>query len=105
MSRPSRLDDDVLNQWLVRHRAWRLHDAHLVRELRTTDYPSCVALVQAQVEIAERLDHHPIVTIGYREVRVELWTHDRGGLTQLDLDYAEAFDELVTGRFSVVVVD
>jgi 4a-hydroxytetrahydrobiopterin dehydratase len=55
--------------------------------------------VQAQVALAERLDHHPVVTLGYRKVRFELWTHDQGGLTQLDLEYAEGLDELLADEF------
>ena len=85
----------MLDGWLTRHRAWTLVEGHLVRELRTRDYSSAAALVHDQVALAEGLDHHAIITLGYCELRVELWTHDRGGITQLDLDYAEGFDELV----------
>jgi pterin-4a-carbinolamine dehydratase len=56
------------------------------------------------VEPAERLDHHPVVSVGYCQLRFELWTHDRGGVTRLDLDYAEALDEIVATRFAAFVV-
>lgn len=95
MKRPARLDQTIVDEWLSRHVAWTLVEGHLVREVRTKDYSSAAALVHDQVSLAERLDHHPILTLGYCEVRVELWTHDRDGITQLDLDYAEGFEELV----------
>ena len=95
MTRPVRLDQEIVDEWLSRHVEWTLVEGHLVRELRTRDYSSAAALVYDQVSLAERLDHHPILTLGYREVRVELWTHDCDGITQLDLDYAEGFEELV----------
>jgi len=94
VKRPARLDQTILDEWLKRHVEWRLVEGHLVRELRTSDYASAAALVHDQVPLAERLDHHPILTLGYRDLRVELWTHDRGGITQLDLDYAEGFEPL-----------
>ena len=72
-------------------------------DIDTIDYPSAVAIVGALVSTAEGLDHHPIITIGYRHLRFELWTHDRGGLTQLDLDYANALDLLLRERFASVV--
>jgi pterin-4a-carbinolamine dehydratase len=50
------------------------------------------------------MDHHPDVVVGYCRVRFELWTHDRAGLTQLDLDYADELDEIVSSRFADVVV-
>ncbi|MGC1420492.1 MAG: 4a-hydroxytetrahydrobiopterin dehydratase [Acidimicrobiales bacterium] len=100
MSRPDCLDAAVLDPWLAGHHEWRLEEGRLVRVLRTKDYPSTSRLFEAQVATAERLNHHPEVTIGYRSVRVELWTHDREGITQLDLDYAEAFDQIVATSFA-----
>jgi 4a-hydroxytetrahydrobiopterin dehydratase len=100
LSRPDLLDGATLDEWLSAHQEWRLEQGHLVRELRTSDYPSTSRLFEAQVATAERLNHHPVVTIGYRSVRVDLWTHDRGGVTRLDLDYAEAFDQIVAARFA-----
>jgi 4a-hydroxytetrahydrobiopterin dehydratase len=93
-----------VNAWLLEHSPWRLYDGHLVRDVATRDYPSSVVLLQAQVDIAEGLDHHPIVTVGYRHLRFELWTHDRDGLTTLDLAYADALDQLIKEKFSDVVV-
>jgi 4a-hydroxytetrahydrobiopterin dehydratase len=104
VTRPELLEGAALEQWLGAHRAWALRDGHLVRELRTTDYPSSIELLAALVEPAERLDHHPVVSVGYCQLRFELWTHDRGGVTRLDLDYAEALDEIVATRFAAFVV-
>jgi len=104
VSRPSRLESDEVDQWLAAHPSWQLADAHLVREFATRHYGDAVEIVRSQVEIAERLDHHPLLCVGYRSLRVELWTHDRNALTALDLAYAEAFDELVASHFADVVV-
>lgn len=104
MTRPERLDDTSVARWLQSHPTWHLVDAHLVREIRTTDYPSAVRILEAQIDTAQRMDHHPDVVVGYCRVRFELWTHDRAGLTQLDLDYADELDEIVSSRFADVVV-
>lgn len=103
MSRPERLADAVVASWITAHEKWHLVESHLIREVTTTDYPSGARLIQAQVSLAEGLDHHPIVTLGYRQVRFELWTHDRGGLTRLDLDYAEGLEAIIAGEFASVV--
>lgn len=99
MSRPALLDSEVLGAWLVARPQWRIVEGHLVRDVVTVDYPSSVAIIQAQVGLAERLDHHPIVLLGYCSARFELWTHDRGGLTQLDLDYAQGLDAIIERDF------
>jgi 4a-hydroxytetrahydrobiopterin dehydratase len=97
VTRPSRLEHDVVNRWLELHPLWILEDGHLIGDVHTKDYPGAVALLQAQVPLAQGLDHHPTATVSYRELRLDLWTHDREGLTQLDLDYAEGFETLLEG--------
>jgi len=104
LTRPALLDEDVVRAWISGHPKWREEDSHLLREIETVDYPSGARLIDAQVSLAERLDHHPIVTLGYRRVRFELWTHDRGGVTQLDLDYAEGLDAIITGEFAELIL-
>ena len=37
---------------------------------------------------AEKLDHHPNWSNVYNRVEVTLWTHDAGGLTDLDFELA-----------------
>jgi 4a-hydroxytetrahydrobiopterin dehydratase len=97
------LDDAVVGEWLTEHPGWRLEEGHLIRAFDTVDYASSVTLVQALVATAEELDHHPVITIGYRHLRFELWTHDQGGLTHSDLDYANGLDTLLLGEFASVV--
>jgi 4a-hydroxytetrahydrobiopterin dehydratase len=104
VSRPALLDQAVVDEWLAKHPSWRIDEGHLVREIVTRDYPSSVRLLGAQIDLAETLDHHPIVTLGYRTLRFELWTHDRDGLTQLDLDYAGGLDEIIATSFGGLVV-
>jgi 4a-hydroxytetrahydrobiopterin dehydratase len=92
-----------VQDWTEAHPKWQVEDSHLVRYVRTTDYPSGVRLLEAQVALAEGLDHHPEVMFGYRRLRFELWTHDRGGLTQLDLEYAEGLDSIIDNDFGEFV--
>ena len=99
MTRPARLEDRVVEAWTTAHPQWAVEDSHLVRYVKTSDYPSGARLLLAQVALAEGLDHHPDVMFSYRRLRFELWTHDRDGLTQLDLDYAEGLDSIIAKDF------
>jgi len=45
--------------------------------------------------IAEKRDHHPDMLVTWGRVRVQWSTHDAGGVTELDLELAEATGELV----------
>jgi 4a-hydroxytetrahydrobiopterin dehydratase len=44
--------------------------------------------------MAEKKDHHPDVELKWGSVRVTWSTHDAGGVTQLDLDAAQATDAI-----------
>ncbi len=43
---------------------------------------------------AEKLNHHPEWSNVYKTVEVLLWTHDAGGLTELDVKLAKRMDAL-----------
>jgi 4a-hydroxytetrahydrobiopterin dehydratase len=66
----------------------------LRRELRFPDFPAAFAFLTAVAFRAEAAQHHPDFGCSWRNVWLELWTHDAGGLTGLDLDLARAIDRL-----------
>ena len=45
-------------------------------------------------KIAEELKHHPSWTNTYNKLEITLWTHDQGGLTELDFKFAKRIDSL-----------
>jgi len=103
VSRPPLLDDDVISAWLQLHPTWQRVDGHLVRSVATTTYPASIDLLQACVPLAEDLDHHPNVTVGYRQLRFEVWTHDKDGLTQLDLDFGDGLNRVLEDHTDIIV--
>jgi 4a-hydroxytetrahydrobiopterin dehydratase len=48
--------------------------------------------------VAEAMNHHPDWSNVYRTVRVDLSTHDAGGVTELDLALARRMEELAAGH-------
>jgi 4a-hydroxytetrahydrobiopterin dehydratase len=55
-------------------------------------------LAAASVALADEIDHHPIMTIGFNSLRIEMWTHDKGGITELDFQLATFMDEFLATR-------
>jgi 4a-hydroxytetrahydrobiopterin dehydratase len=97
VSRPELVSPDELAVWLVAHPTWLAVDDHLVAHL-DLPYDRGVAVLAATEPEVARLNHHPNVTLGYRELTIELWTHDKGGVTALDLTLAECVDRAVAAQ-------
>lgn len=86
--------DDVRAQ-LESLPGWRLEDEKLVREVRLADFASALAFVVVIGEEAESMNHHPDVDLRYDRVRLALWTHIAGGITQYDVELAHRIDALL----------
>ena len=85
---------DAMEAFLKAHPDWVAQgDAHgltLRRRYVFSAYPRGLGFVMAAAEHAEEVDHHPDLTLGYRWVVAVLTTHVSRGVTQRDLDLAEA---------------
>jgi 4a-hydroxytetrahydrobiopterin dehydratase len=71
--------------------AWKLVDQGraIEREFRFVDFAQAFGFMARMALVSERLDHHPEWRNVYNRVEVRLTTHDAGGLTRRDLDWAE----------------
>lgn len=71
--------------------AWKLVDQGraLEREFRFADFAQAFGFMARMALVSERLDHHPEWRNVYNRVAIRLTTHDAGGLTRRDLDWAE----------------
>jgi 4a-hydroxytetrahydrobiopterin dehydratase len=67
---------------------FRHADEQLVGVFRTTDFRSAVHLLDAVAVVADELNHHPDVQLGWGRVEFSLTSHDTGGVTQRDVELA-----------------
>jgi 4a-hydroxytetrahydrobiopterin dehydratase len=94
MTRPTRLEPAVVDAWIAAHPGWeRAGENAIARTYKAPDFSAALAFVVRVGCYAERKDHHPDVELGWGRARVAWSTHDAGGITQLDLDGAEATDQ------------
>jgi 4a-hydroxytetrahydrobiopterin dehydratase len=81
---------------MERDGGWENQDgARLVKTFRFPDFMQALAFVNRIAPIAEAEGHHPDLFLGWGRVRVELTTHDAGGVTDKDLNLAEKIDRLL----------
>ncbi len=67
---------------------WTVVDGKLHKEFQFKDFSEAFGFMARAALAAESMDHHPEWFNVYRSVRVDLATHDAGGITELDFSLA-----------------
>jgi len=71
---------------------WTLIEGRLHKEFHFTDFVAAFGFMTKVALVAESMDHHPEWFNVYKTVRVDLSTHDAGGITELDFLLARRMD-------------
>jgi 4a-hydroxytetrahydrobiopterin dehydratase len=74
--------------------AWELKDNVISKTFAFKNYYQVIAFVNAVAWMTHREDHHPDMTVGYNQCRVEYSTHAIGGLSENDFICAAKVDAL-----------
>ena len=90
------LSADALNEAVASLEGWSVVDGKLHKEYEFTDFVEAFGFMAAGALCAERRNHHPEWFNVYNRVRIDLATHDAGGITYFDVDLARDFDRIAT---------
>ncbi len=73
---------------------WKSVDGRdaITRKYAFKDFNAAFGFMTRVALLADKMDHHPEWFNVYNKVDVTLSTHDAGGVTQNDIDMAEAMD-------------
>jgi len=75
-----------LDGWAV------VEEHHLEKEYKFPNFVDALAYVNRLGEVAEREGHHPDIFLTWGKVKVTLWTHSVGGLSENDFIVAAKAD-------------
>ena len=73
---------------------WDFKDGKLVKSFKFPSFMNAIDFVNEVAEVAERLDHHPIITINWRTVKLSLKSFDVGAITKRDIALAKGIMEI-----------
>ena len=88
------LDPDALSAAVAELNDWRVEGSELRRRRKFDNFADSLAFVNRVGELAEDADHHPDITFGWGYAEIALTTHDRGGVTDVDITLAKKIDEI-----------
>ena len=89
------LTDNAINSALESLDGWERDGDKLVKTFETGTYPQGLAFATAAGMVADGMNHHPDISIGWKKVTLEFTTHDAGSkITQKDVDAATAINAI-----------
>jgi 4a-hydroxytetrahydrobiopterin dehydratase len=89
MARPKKLSDAEIQSRLPKLTSWSLQNGKLHREYKFKDFVTAFGFMSSVALTAESMNHHPEWFNVYSTVKIDLNTHDAGGVTELDFQLAE----------------
>ena len=88
------LEPDELSAAVAELAGWTAEGTELRKRWKFDDFAGSLAFVNRAGELAEAADHHPDITFGWGYAELVLTTHDRDGVTDVDIALARKIDEI-----------
>jgi 4a-hydroxytetrahydrobiopterin dehydratase len=90
-----KLSPQAINEQLAQVDGWSLHDGKLQRQFVFRNFVDAFGFMSQVALLAEAMDHHPEWSNVYNRVKIELTTHDAGGITQRDFTLAQRINAVL----------
>ena len=94
----TKLSDAEIKSRLADLQNWSLADGKLHREYKFSDFVEAFGFMSSVALVAESMNHHPEWFNVYHTVKVDLATHDVGGISDFDFKLAAQMERLATQR-------
>jgi len=89
-----KLGEEEIGEFLSKTDGWKRDDERWIsRKYRFSKFLVGIAFVNQVAEIAERMNHHPMIAIDYRLITLRLSSWNAGGLTAQDFEGAAAYNQ------------
>ena len=91
----SLLEQNQLDYFIEKNHSWIIDDKIIKIEFRFDNFIDAFGFISKVALLSEKMDHHPDWQNTYNKVKINLTTHDKGGITTNDIKLAESIDKLV----------
>lgn len=88
------LDTEQITEALKTLNGWTADGKLLKKSAKFDNFAQALDHVNRIGALAEAADHHPDITFGWGYADIVLTTHDRGGITDLDVELAIQMDKI-----------
>lgn len=89
-----KLNSEQIENALNQLNGWQTAEDKLTKKYAFQNFAESLAFVNQVGELAEAADHHPDILFGWGYAEIDLTTHDRQGITDVDIALAGQIDGL-----------
>ena len=89
-----KLTDAQIQENLAQVDGWTIENGKLHKEFQFDNFVSAFGFMTQLALVAESLNHHPEWFNVYNRVAIDLTTHDAGGISDLDFQWAKQADAI-----------
>ena len=89
-----KLTHEEIKLALSRLGGWELVGGKLHREYKFRDFVEAWGFMTSAALVVQQMDHHPEWSNVYHTVKIDLVTHDIGGVSRRDVELAEKLEAL-----------
>ena len=90
-------EKEVLSRLSEGLSSWVYSNGHITREFLFSDFIAASAFLTSVMIVTQEVDHHAEIWNVFNKVRLTLWSHDAGGVTDRDLDLMARIDARYLG--------
>jgi len=89
-----KLSESEIKSEMTKLKGWKIVDGKLNRTFEFADFNEAFGFMTRVAMEVEKLNHHPEWFNVYNSVRIELVTHDVGGLSNFDFKLASIINRI-----------
>jgi 4a-hydroxytetrahydrobiopterin dehydratase len=91
-------NDEIESRIADLDNGWELKDGKIAKSFQFTSFMGAIEFVNEIARIAERLDHHPIITINWKTVKLSLKSFDVDAITKRDINLAKEIEKVAESK-------
>ncbi len=91
----SLLDQSKLDYFIEKNPSWIIDNKTIKKEFIFDNFIDAFGFMIKVAFLSEKMEHHPDWQNTYNKVKINLTTHDKGGITSNDIKLAEDIDKLI----------
>ena len=91
----SKLSEEEITKELSNLPGWQIVEGKLHKDFQFDDFIQAFGFMTRAALHIEKMNHHPEWFNVYNKLRVDLTTHDAGGITENDINLAKTLNSLV----------